>query len=61
MKLSEVIESLKFLQAEYGDVELVLQDSPFNKHPELCKHESFFIIEETRDNKTEIVLRTWPY
>ena len=61
MKLSEAIESLKFLQAEHGDIELVLQDSPFNKYPELCKHIDFYIVEEELHDCTEIVIRAWPY
>ena len=47
------------------DFDVVLQDSPIGAHPECCKHEFFFTVEEPKDGAEssgmELVLRTWPY
>jgi len=55
---------LRMVDMHGKDVEVVLQDSAPNTHPELCKHEHFFVVEESiagTKNDIEIVLRTWPY
>ena len=66
MKVMQLRKELDHLISKYGDgLDVVFQDSPTAEHPELCKHEHFFLIEEQKDGltnkKMELVLRTWPY
>jgi hypothetical protein len=65
MKLSAVVSDLQRILNSQGNIDIVFQDSPPNEHPECCKHEHFFIIEEPKDGPPEygmeVVLRTWPY
>ena len=56
---------LRMVRAHGADIDVVIQDSPQGTHPECCKHEHFFVVEEPKDGKKEtgleVVLRTWPY
>ena len=66
MKAVALRKLLDRMIADHGeDFDVVLQDSPAGMHPECCKHESFFTVEEPKDGPVssgmELVLRTWPY
>ena len=56
---------LHMVSVEGKDMEVILQDSPPNAHPECCKHEFFYVVAEPKDGNKEsgmeIVIRTWPY
>jgi len=66
MKAIDLRNELNMMIAAHGDmVDVVLQDSPNGQHPECCKHEHFYTVEEPKDGVVstgmELVLRTWPY
>ena len=66
MKAKALARELLSIVEQHGDnCDVVLQDSPPLKHPDLCKHEHFFVLEEPKngsaDTGIEVVLRTWPY
>ena len=49
MKIRELIADLQHIESSQGDIDVVLQDDLPNKHPKLCKHGSFFVVEESTE------------
>lgn len=66
MKAKALAQDLLRMVEQHGEgCEVVFQDSMPGEHPDGCKHEHFFVVEEPKDGSTdtgiEVVLRTWPY
>ena len=61
MKISELINELKNVMDEFGDVETQIQNTPKSGEP-IIGFGSFFIVPEDYNEEGTICnLRTWPY
>lgn len=64
MKAKQLRDLLNHMIEDHGEeFPVVIQDSPRGSHPECCKHDLFFAVEEPREEQPgmELALRTWPY
>jgi len=62
MKISDVIHELEHIRNVYGEIEVVLQDSPNDPNEMIVGYEEFFIVpEEYPEFGTVCNIRTWPY
>lgn len=62
MKLDKLIQELRHIQAEYDNIEVVLQNNPQLPGDGITSYESFFIVpEEYEGGEVRCNIRIWPY
>lgn len=61
MRISTVIEELEQTKAQYGDVEVQLQNTPSPREPVIGSPSFFIVAEEYKEGEIICNIRTWPY